>query len=114
MKFEKRTIEAMVEVIKVLDGECDCYKWRTDEYETLQDLLTTVADILKNSKTREVEQMKVFIVVNTTKNAGRESIIGVFQSSESAKIALADYVLGTEVDSIAPCYVDIVECEVRQ
>lgn len=58
--------------------------------------------------------MKVFIVMNTTKNAGQESIIGVFQSSESAKIALADYVLNTENDRIEPSYVDIVECEVKQ
>lgn len=58
--------------------------------------------------------MKVFIVVNTTKNAGRESIIGVFQSSESAKIALADYVLNIENARIDPCYVDIVECEVKE
>lgn len=113
MKFEKRTIEAMVEVIKVLDGECDCYKWRTDEYETLQDLLTTVANILENSKTRDVEQMKVFIVMDTTENTGRESIIGVFQSLEKAKIALANYILDEQVGNIDLCYVDIVECTVE-
>lgn len=58
--------------------------------------------------------MKVFIVMDTTENTGRESIIGVFQSSESAKIALADYVLSIENARIDPCYVDIVECEVIQ
>lgn len=59
MKFKKRTREAMVEVIKILDCECDYYEYRTDEYETLQDLITTVADILENSKTKEVEQWKI-------------------------------------------------------
>lgn len=56
MKFEKRTKKAMVEVIRILDWECDCYEWDTDEYETLKELITTVADILENSKTREVAQ----------------------------------------------------------
>lgn len=56
MKFEKRTREAMVEVMKMLDWECDCYEWGTDEYETLQDLLTTVADILEKSRAREVNK----------------------------------------------------------
>lgn len=56
--------------------------------------------------------MKIFIVMDTTERTGRESIIGVFESLEKAKIALADYVLNTEADSIEPCYVDIVELEV--
>ena len=42
-------------------------------------------------------RMKVFIVMDTTENTGRESIIGVFESLEKAKIALADYVLNTEM-----------------
>lgn len=58
--------------------------------------------------------MKAFIVMDTTENTGRESIIGVFQSSESAKIALADHILYTEIDNIETCYVDIVEIEVEQ
>lgn len=58
--------------------------------------------------------MKVFIVMDTTDNTGRDSIIGVFESLEKAKIALADYVLNTEIDSIAPYYVDIVEFEVKK
>lgn len=57
--------------------------------------------------------MKVFIVMDTTENTGRESIIGVFKTLEKAKMALADYVLNTENDSIQPCYVDIVEVEVE-
>lgn len=58
-------------------------------------------------------RMKVFIVMDTTENTGRESIIGVFESLEKAKIALADYVLNTENDSIQPYYVDIVEEEIE-
>lgn len=58
--------------------------------------------------------MKIFIVMDTTENTGRESIIGVFESLASAKSALADHVLNTEIESIEPCYVDIVECEVVQ
>ena len=58
--------------------------------------------------------MKIFIVMDTTERTGRESIIGVFESLEKAKIALADYVLNTEADSIEPCYVDIVELEVEK
>ena len=58
--------------------------------------------------------MKVFILMDTTENTGRESVIGVFQSLDKAKLALADYVLNTENDNIVPCYVDIVECEVQQ
>lgn len=57
--------------------------------------------------------MKVFIVMDTTDNTGRDSIIGVFESLEKAKIALADYVLNTEIDSIVPYYVDIVEEEIE-
>lgn len=55
MTFEKRTREAMVEVMKMLDWECDCYEWDTNEYETLKELITTIADILENSKAREVK-----------------------------------------------------------
>lgn len=58
--------------------------------------------------------MKVFIVMDTTENTGRESIIGVFESLEKAKSALADYVLNTEADRIEPCYVDIVGFEVGE
>lgn len=58
--------------------------------------------------------MKVFIVMDSSENTGRESIIGVFQSLENAKIALADYVLNIENSRIDPCYVDIVECEVEE
>lgn len=58
--------------------------------------------------------MKVFIVMDTTENVGRESIIGVFESLAKAKSALADYVLNTENDRIEPCYVDIVGFEVEK
>lgn len=58
--------------------------------------------------------MKFFIVMDTTNNTGQESIIGGFKSLEKAKIALADHVLNTTVDSIEPCYVDIVEIEVKE
>lgn len=57
--------------------------------------------------------MKVFIVMDTTENTGRESIIGVFQSLEKAKIALANYILDEQVDNIDPCCVDIIECTVE-
>lgn len=50
MQFEKRTREAMVEVMKILDWECDCYEWVTDEYKTLQELIATIEDILRNSE----------------------------------------------------------------
>lgn len=58
--------------------------------------------------------MKVFIVMDTTEKTGRESIIGIFDSLGKAKVALADYVLNTEADSIEPCYVDIAEYEVEK
>ena len=58
--------------------------------------------------------MKVFILMDTTENTGRESIIGTFASLESAKMTLADYVLDEKVDNIDPCYVDVVECEVEE
>lgn len=51
--------------------------------------------------------------MDTAKNADRESIIGVFESLEKAKITLADHVLNTEIDRIKPCYMDIVEFEVE-
>lgn len=57
--------------------------------------------------------MKVFIVMDTTENTGRESIIGVFQSLEDAKMALADYVLDESVGDIDACCVDIVGFEVE-
>lgn len=50
MKFEKRTKEAMIEVMRILDWECDCYEWDTEEYETLKELIATVEDILKNQE----------------------------------------------------------------
>lgn len=56
--------------------------------------------------------MTAFILMDTTENTGRESIIGVFATLESAKMTLADYVLDEKVDNIDPCCVDIVECEV--
>lgn len=58
--------------------------------------------------------MKVFIVMNATEETGKESIVGVFESLEKAKIALADYVLSTEANDIDPCYVDIAEFEVKE
>ncbi len=58
--------------------------------------------------------MKIFIVMDTTENTGRESIIGVFESLGKAKAALADYVLNTEANVIEPCCVDIVGFEVEE
>lgn len=49
MKFEKRTKEAMIEVMRILDWECDCYEWVTDEYQTLQEMIATIEDILRSS-----------------------------------------------------------------
>lgn len=58
--------------------------------------------------------MKIFIVMDTTENTGRESIIGVFETLEKAKLALADYVLDEAIDRIEACYVDIYEVEVKK
>lgn len=52
--------------------------------------------------------------MDTTGNTGRESIIGVFETLEKAKLALADYVLDEAVDTIEACYVDIYEVEVQK
>lgn len=58
--------------------------------------------------------MKIFIAIDTTEKTGRESIIGVFESLEKAKMALADHVLNIEIDRIEPCYVDVFEIEVEE
>lgn len=58
--------------------------------------------------------MKVFILMDATETSSPESIVGVFESLGRAKLALADYVLNTEVDRIEPCYVDIAEFEVKK
>lgn len=58
--------------------------------------------------------MTIFIVMDTTENTGRKSIIGVFETLEKAKLELADYVLNTENDKIEPYYVDIVGFEVEK
>lgn len=58
--------------------------------------------------------MKVFILMDGTDRICRESIVGVFESLEKAKIALADYVLSDEVDKIDAYFVDIVEFEVEK
>lgn len=58
--------------------------------------------------------MSVFVVMDTTEKVGLESIIGVFESLEKAKVALADYVLNTEADSIDTCCVEIAEFEVEK
>lgn len=50
MKFEKRTREAMIEAMRLLDWECDCYEWDTDEYQALQEMIATIEDILRSSK----------------------------------------------------------------
>lgn len=56
--------------------------------------------------------MRVFVVMDVTENTGPESIIGVFESLEKAKVALADYVLNTEANMIEPCNVYIANFEV--
>lgn len=71
-------------------------------------------DCLKELCSDRCERMKVFIVMDTTENTGRQSIIGAFESLKKAKAALADYVLNTEADRIEPCYVDIAEFEVEE
>lgn len=58
--------------------------------------------------------MKIFILMDTTENTGRESIIGIFESLEKGKVALADYVLNTKADRIEPFCVDIAEFEVEK
>ena len=56
--------------------------------------------------------MKVFILMDATETSSPESIVGVFESLGRAKLALANYVLNTEVDRIEPCYVEIADFEV--
>lgn len=58
--------------------------------------------------------MKVFILMDSTNKTGRESIIGVFETLEKAKLELADYVLEELTDTIEPYYVDICEVEVKK
>lgn len=58
--------------------------------------------------------MKVFVVLDTTEAVGKESIIGIFESLEKGKVALADYVLNTKADRIEPFCVDIAEFEVEK
>lgn len=58
--------------------------------------------------------MKVFILMDATETSSPESIVGVFESLGRAKLALANYVLNTEVDRIEPCYVEIAEFEVEK
>lgn len=58
--------------------------------------------------------MKVFILMDATETSSPESIIGVFESLERAKLALADYVLNVETNTIEPCYVDIAGFEVEK
>ena len=58
--------------------------------------------------------MKVFILMDSTNKTGRESIIGVFETLEKAKLELADYVLEELTDTIEPYYVDIYEVEVKK
>ena len=57
--------------------------------------------------------MKIFVLIDATEETGKESIIGVFESLERAKMALADYVLNA-TESIDPCYVYIAEFEVEK
>lgn len=52
--------------------------------------------------------------MDTTERTDRESIIGVFETLERAKHALADHVLDETVDRIEPCYVGIYEVEVEE
>ena len=52
---------------------------------------------------------KVFIIMDTTNNVGKDSIISVHEDEISAKIALADYVLKNTVDTD---YIDLFEKEV--
>lgn len=58
--------------------------------------------------------MKVFILIDSTDKTGLESIVGVFETLEKAKLALADYVLDSTTDNIEPYYVDIAEIEVKK
>lgn len=53
-------------------------------------------------------------MMDATEETCQESIIGVFDSLEKAKTALADYVLNAEADMIDPCYVDIAEFEIEE
>lgn len=51
MKLEKRTKNALTETLKILDWECDCYEWNTQEYIELKKIMTNIIDFLEDSDT---------------------------------------------------------------
>lgn len=52
--------------------------------------------------------MKVWVLMDTTKNTGSDGILGVFENESKAKLYLADYILENEIDTIAS-YVELKE-----
>lgn len=46
MKLEQRTREAIAKAMKILDWECDCYEWGTEEYEALMEIIADMEDLL--------------------------------------------------------------------
>lgn len=57
-----------------------------------------------------MDATRIYIVIDSTKVTGEESIKGVFYNKQDAKLFLADYVLENEVDT--DC-IDLVEREVK-
>lgn len=49
MKLEKRTKNALAEALKILDWECDCYEWNTQEYIELQKIMTYITNSLEDT-----------------------------------------------------------------
>lgn len=48
MKLEKRTRDALIETLKILDWECVCYEWNTEEYNRLKIIMTNMLDLLED------------------------------------------------------------------
>lgn len=46
MKLEKSTRKAIVQAMILLDSECDCYEWGTEEYEALMEIIADMEDLL--------------------------------------------------------------------
>lgn len=46
MNFEKQTRKALVQAMEILDLECDCYEWGTEEYEALMEIIAEMEDLL--------------------------------------------------------------------
>lgn len=49
MELEKRTKKALTQAMIIIDWECDCYDWGSDEYEALMEILATIEDLLRSA-----------------------------------------------------------------